>query len=155
MSNDAARHELDHVLALVQEQMAGIAEMQKQRAALTATATAAEGMIEVTVDAQAMVVRTAIDEAYFDDYDLADLGEHITAAAQAAARDVQRRGMELMQPLTERRGQIPSLADMVGGMPDLQGLIPGADRPHAAPPHTDDDQQGWEEQDSHPTVRRA
>jgi DNA-binding protein YbaB len=88
VSNDAARHELADVLALVQEQMSDLAAMQKKRAALTATAEVADGNVKVTVNAQGVLVNTVIDESFTDDYDFADLGDFITEAAQAAAREV-------------------------------------------------------------------
>ena len=82
VSNDAARHELADVLALAQEQMADLAAMQKKRVQLTATVAVAGGTVEVTVNVQGLVTNTVIDEDYLDDFDFADLGDHVTSAAQ-------------------------------------------------------------------------
>lgn len=123
MSNDAARHELAEVLALAQEQMADLAVMQKKRAALTAEAAVADGTVEVTVNAQGVVTRTVIDESYLDEFDFADLGGYITAAAQAAAQEVGRRSAEMLTPLNERRKKFPSLSGIVDGAPDLREMM--------------------------------
>lgn len=124
MGNDAARHELADVLALAQEQMADLAAMQRKRAQLSATAAVADGTVEVTVNAQGLVTKTVIDESYLDDYEFSDLGDHVTSAVQAAAREVGRRSAELLVPLTERRRQFPALADIVSGAPDFKDLMP-------------------------------
>ena len=159
MSNDAARHQLEEVLALVQEQMADIADLQQKRAKLTAKATAADGAVEVTVNAQGTVIETVIDESYLADFDFADLGAHITAAAQSAAREIERRSAELLAPLTERRRQFPPISDVVNGVPDLGDLIPDLGRCTDAG-HNDadakaaDSKEDSEESSSYPTVRR-
>lgn len=124
MSNDAARHELADVLALAQQQMADLAAMQKKRAALTASAAVADGTVKVTVNAQGILTRTVIDESYLDEFEFSDLGEYITSAAQAAAREVGKRSAELLVPLSERRKQLPALSEIVDGAPDFREFIP-------------------------------
>ena len=123
MSNDAARHELAEALALVQEHLADLAIVEKKRAALSATATAADGTVVVTVDARGVVSETAVDESYLDDYELADLGDFVTAAAQEAAGDVGRQSAELLAPLADRRARFPSLSEVVEGAPDIRDLV--------------------------------
>jgi hypothetical protein len=78
----------------------------------------------VTVNAQGLVTNTVIDEAYLDDFDFADLGDHVTSAVQAATREVGRRSAELLSPLTERRKKFPALSDIVEGAPDFKDLMP-------------------------------
>jgi DNA-binding protein YbaB len=123
MDNDAARHELIDALALVQEQFADLAVVEEERATLSSAATRADGSVAVTVDCDGVVIHTAVSETYLDDHDLADLGRHITGAAQDAARDVERRIAELLAPLAERREQMPSLSDIIDGAPDLRDLL--------------------------------
>ncbi|HET6734015.1 YbaB/EbfC family nucleoid-associated protein [Mycobacterium sp.] len=124
MDNDGARHELTEALALVQEHMADLAIVTKKRAALSATATAADGTVVVTVNAEGIVSETAVEEAYFEGHDVVELGRFITSAAQAAAGDLQRQTAELFAPLAERRARFPSLADVVDGAPDIRNLVP-------------------------------
>jgi DNA-binding protein YbaB len=147
---------MTEVLALVQEQMADIAAMQKRQAELTTIGAAADGLVEVTVNAQGQLVKTVIDESYLDEHEFEELADHITEAAQAAARDASRQVVAMMVPISERRKQFPSLSDVVDGAPDLRELVPPWLQPVVAAPdprrdHDDDD--GREER-AFPTVRR-
>ncbi|MEV0672991.1 YbaB/EbfC family nucleoid-associated protein [Mycobacterium sp. NPDC050441] len=153
MSNDALRHQMTEVLALVSEQMADIAAVQREQEQLTATADAAAGLVEVTVNARGHVIETVIDESYLDEYELEELGGHVTAAAQSAAQVVAQRAAALMVPISERRKMLPSLSDIVDGAPDLRDLTDAvfgredaAAQAHA-PEHDDRDESAF------PTVR--
>lgn len=143
MDNDTARHELIDALALIQEQFADLAVVEEQRAALSSAATRADGTVTVTVDCDGVVIHTAVNETYFDDHDLADLGRHITDAAQDAARDIEQKLAELLAPLAQRREQMPSLSDIVEGAPDIRDLL--STRVAAS--------QAEDESDDFPTVR--
>jgi DNA-binding protein YbaB len=123
VNNDAARHELEETLELVHEHLADLAIVERKRAALSATATAADGTVEVTVDARGIVSATTVDDSYLDDFELADLGDFVTAAAQEAAGEVGRQSAELLAPLADRRARFPSLSDIVDGAPDLRDLV--------------------------------
>lgn len=149
MGNESARHDLADALALAQEQMRGLAELQRKRAELTARASVADDTVEVTVNAHGAVVRTVIDETYLDDHDFADLGQYVTEAARAAIEDVGRQSAAMLAPLTERRTQMPSLSDVVPGAPDLRDLIPGYTPP--TPDRAPDDD--WGSDTSFPNVR--
>lgn len=123
MDTDAARHELIDALALIQEQFADLAMVEEERATLSSSATSAGGTVTVTVDCDGVVIHTQVSENYLDDHDLADLGQHITDAAQAAARDIEQKVAELLAPLAQRREQMPSLSDIVEGAPDIRELL--------------------------------
>lgn len=153
MDNDAARHELTETLALVQEHLADLAVVEKRLAALSATASAADGTVVVTVNAQGVVSDAAVGETCLDDYDLADLGEHITAAARAAARDVATQTAQLLAPLAERRAQFPSLADIVDGAPEIRDLLPRSYAVDQAPQFAGEGGRDGEETGHFPTVR--
>ncbi|MGH3582076.1 MAG: YbaB/EbfC family nucleoid-associated protein [Mycobacterium sp.] len=159
MSNDAARHELADVLALAQEQMDDLVAIQRKRAALTGSATVADGTVEVHVNAQGLITRTVIDESYLTEFDFADLGDHITQAAQAAAQDVGRRSAAMLEPMRERRKKFPSLSSIVDGAPDFRDFLPDLTIKPPAPdvptaPSRPD--EGWDDGPSSysPTVRR-
>jgi DNA-binding protein YbaB len=155
LNNDELRHEMTEVLALVQEQMADIAAMQEKRAAVTATAMAADGMVEVTVNAQGHLIKTVIDEAYLDDHEFDELSDHITKAAQDAASDAARQITEMLVPINERRKQFPALSDIVDGVPDLRDLVPSWLQPVAATgPRQEHDHDDGREESAFPTVRR-
>jgi len=119
MDNDSIRNEFGQVLALVQEQMRDLSDIQQQRSVMTATATAADGMVEVTLNAARTVVKTVVDEAYLDDHELAELGAHVTNAAQAAARQMDQRSEALLAPMNERR---KAVSDIAGNVIDLPGF---------------------------------
>jgi DNA-binding protein YbaB len=125
MDNDAVRHDLSHVLALVEEQMRELSVIEQKRSAIVATATAADGMVEVTVDAQRLVSSIVIDESYLNDFDFADLGGHVTTAARKAGEEVEQRSAALLAPMTQRRAEISSVAGSGGGVPDLEVLLSG------------------------------
>jgi len=119
MDNDAIRNEFSQVLGLVQEQMRDLSEIHQKRSVMTASATAADGMVEVTLNAARAVVKTVIDESYLDEYELGELGEHVTRAAQTAARQLDQRSEALLAPMNERR---KAVADIAGNVIDLPGF---------------------------------
>lgn len=156
VNNDDAKHDFTHVLALVQDQMRDLSLMEQRRSQLTGSASAADGTVEVTVDAQRMVTKTVIDEAYLDDFEFADLAGHITTAARGAIREVERLAAELLAPLTARRQEISSFAGLVADVPDFADLIAGlsssaGDTDQAR--HPDRDGDGVGEDPRYPTLR--
>lgn len=160
MDIESKRHEYTNVLALVQQQMRDLAEMREKRSTIAAKATAASGTVEVTVDAQRMVVKTVIAETYLDDYELTELGGYITTAAQAAAREVERRTAALIKPLSERRKEISGSAGLLTNAPGLEelmsgldSLLPSPDAPVLADGGRDSRDAVGEEDSSYPIVR--
>jgi DNA-binding protein YbaB len=152
--SDSDPYDATHVVALVQEQLGELAAAQQRRSALTATATAANGAIEVTVDAQRMVTKTVVDESYLADFELADLGGHITTAAQAAARDIERQSAVLLAPLNQRRDEIASYSRPVEDLPSLQELMSVLNPPtRATAQPTDSGDDDWADGPHYPTVR--
>lgn len=123
VSNDSIRNEFSEVLALVQEQMRDLSNIQQQRSTMTASATAADGMVEVTVNAQRTVVETVVDESYLEDHDFAELGGHITSAAQAAVRQLDKRSEALLAPMNERRKAVSEISGNVIGLPGFREAL--------------------------------
>lgn len=155
MDDDGVRGEVGHTISLVQQQMRELAVMQQKQTALTATGTAAEGMVEVSVDSRRVVTKTVIDESYLDEYEFGDLSGHITAAAQLAAQELERRSAAFLVPLTERRQEISSLAGRVAGVPNFTELLSGMSSFAADELRRGSDGVGndMEEQSTYPTVR--
>jgi DNA-binding protein YbaB len=153
--NQAARHQLDEVMALVQEQLADIAAVQKKQAQLTTSAAVADGMVEVAANGHGHVVKTVIDESYLDEHELDELADHITKAAQAAAREAAQRMAEMTAPISKWRMAFPSLSETVEGAPDLRDLAPpGRDPISAAGPRQGADGDDGADETPFPTVRR-
>jgi DNA-binding protein YbaB len=156
MDNDAARHNFTDVLALVQDQMRDLSDMQQKRSALSAKAKAADGTVEVSVDAQGMVTGVVIDDSYLDEFELADLGGHITGAAREAAQDVGGQAAALLEPLTRRRDSIRALSDVAVDVPELGDVLSHLNLPPSMPnrsARTVGGDEGWEGNSSYPSVR--
>jgi len=88
-----------------------------------------------------------------DHHDIAELGNFITAAAQAAASDVERQTTELLAPLAQRRDRFPSLSDIVEGAPDIRDLLPSLHPVDAAQQTAGDAGHDGGEVNHYPTVR--
>jgi DNA-binding protein YbaB len=155
MDNEAIRHDFAEVMALAQDQMRELSAAQQQRVSLSATGTAADGLVEVTVDAQRTVTSTLIQESYLQEFELADLGGHITTAARAAADEVERRGAALFAPLAKRRQTISALTGTMVDVPDFSELMSrmNLDTPVAEETQADDGDEDWPEDARVPRVR--
>ncbi|MVU78974.1 YbaB/EbfC family DNA-binding protein [Nocardia sp. ET3-3] len=114
-------------------QMRDIAEASRKRTQLVASATAAGGRVQVTVNADGVVIATRfssdIDELTFD-----EIAKAVTTAAQNAATEVSKQGRELLQPLRDRRARMPRLSELIEGMPDLETKAPLVEPASLAPP---------------------
>ncbi|MGE0219990.1 YbaB/EbfC family nucleoid-associated protein [Mycolicibacterium sp.] len=155
MSDDSARHLFADAMGLLQEQMREMAEIEERRATLTAKGTAADGTVEVSVDPQGMVSGVAIDESYLDDYEFDELGGHILAAAQAAARDMERQSRELLAPLVERRMALTDLSTSIGDAPQFSEMLSALTSwsPDTGPVDLAPSGEGSDGQSSFPMVR--
>jgi DNA-binding protein YbaB len=143
------------VLAQVQEQMADLAAVQRKQAELTASSTAADGLVEVTVNAHGHLTKTVIDEAYLDEFEFEELSGHITEAAQAAIRTAATQIAEMMAPILERRQTLPGLSEIFDGAPDLRDLAPpGFESSVVTTPRADPDGNDGTDESPFPTVRR-
>jgi len=160
LNYEAARDRVGDVLAGLRDQLADIAAMQKKQAALKVEGQAAEGSVEVAVNAQGQVVNAMIDKSYLDDHDFEDLGSYITEAAQAAAAEAGRRMSEMLAPINERHKQLPSFSDIFESLPGLSDVMPpeldvfgtGLRLRRDSPPGAGYDNGG--EEAEFPTVRR-
>lgn len=123
MVNERLQEDMATMLGGLSHQMRGIAEVQKQRSLLTATVLAEEKRIEVTVNADGVLIDTKFADDVLD-LTMDEIAAAITKAVQDAAAQVQQKARELMNPLLEHRNSMPKLSEMIEGAPDLGGLIP-------------------------------
>ncbi|GAA5107914.1 YbaB/EbfC family nucleoid-associated protein [Nocardia iowensis] len=133
MSNEAAKARLAELLDTAETHMANLAEAQRQRAELTATASTARGRVTVTVDAEGKVIETVFASG-IEEMGHQEIAQAFTAAAQQAAATVQRKATELMAPLQQELARLPSLSEIVPGLPDLAELLPEPPEVSTAPP---------------------
>ncbi|MFF0489150.1 YbaB/EbfC family nucleoid-associated protein [Nocardia sp. NPDC004068] len=133
MVNERLQADMATMLEGLDEQLRGIAEIQRQRSLLTATATVCDKRIQVTVNADGLLIDIAFAEDIADlTYD--EIAAGMTAAVQAAATEVLRRGRELMEPLLEKKSRLPKLSEIVEGAPDLGAMLPVAPPPPTTRP---------------------
>src|SRR5690606_21998583 len=111
------------MLSGLSHQMRGIAEVQKKRSLLTATVLAEDKRIEVTVNADGVLIDTKFADDVLD-LTMDEIAAAVTKAVQDAAAQVQQKARELMDPLLTHRNSMPKLSEMIEGAPDLGGLIP-------------------------------
>ncbi|MGW5388294.1 YbaB/EbfC family nucleoid-associated protein [Nocardia sp. NPDC003963] len=123
MVNERLQEDMATMLSGLSHQMRSIAEVQKKRSLLTATVLAEEKRIEVTVNADGLLIDTKFADDILD-LSMDEIAVAITEAVQDAAAQVQKKARELMDPLLEHRNSLPKLSEMIEGAPDLAGLIP-------------------------------
>lgn len=123
MVNERLQEDMATMLSGLSHQMRGIAEIQKKRSLLTATVLAEEKRIEVTVNADGVLIDTKFADDVVD-LTMDEIAAALTKAVQDAAAQVQQRARELMDPLLAHRNSMPKLSEIIEGAPDLGGLIP-------------------------------
>ncbi|WP_280417781.1 YbaB/EbfC family nucleoid-associated protein [Nocardia carnea] len=123
MVNERLQEDMATMLSGLSHQMRGIAEVQKKRSLLTATVLAEDKRIEVTVNADGVLIDTKFADDVLD-LTMDEIAAAVTKAVQDAAAQVQQKARELMDPLLTHRNSMPKLSEMIEGAPDLGGLIP-------------------------------
>ncbi|MFD6161924.1 YbaB/EbfC family nucleoid-associated protein [Nocardia sp. NPDC060256] len=156
MVNERLQADAAMMLEALSEQMRGLSKIQRDRARLTATVTACEKRISVTVNADGILIETRFADD-IGDLTYADIAAAMTEAVQGAARKVNEQGRLLMEPLRERKDRLPHLSDLVEDMPDVRSMIPVPPPVSTAPPNSPerryDDDPGFG--DAEPLRRRS
>ncbi|MEU6580750.1 YbaB/EbfC family nucleoid-associated protein [Nocardia sp. NPDC046763] len=116
-------------------QMREIAEASRKRTQLVASASAASGRVQVTVNADGVVIATRFSSD-IGELTYEEIAKAVTTAAQNAATDVARQGRELLQPLRDRRARMPRLSELIEGMPDIESQAPTIEPASLAPPRS-------------------
>ncbi|WP_405162027.1 YbaB/EbfC family nucleoid-associated protein [Nocardia sp. NBC_01499] len=147
MVNERLKADAAMMMEALNEQMLGIAKIQRDRSRLTATATACDKRISVTVNADGILIDTRFAD------DIGDLSYQVIAAAmteavQAAARQVTEQTRLLMEPLRERKSRLPKLSALIEDAPDFGSVMPVAPPASVAPPNSpqrryDDEDTGF------------
>ena len=118
-----ARDRLDGVLGVLQSQVADIAAVQKEQAALRVEGRAAQGTVEVTVDARGQLVNVVIDKAYLDGHDVDELGGYVLEAVQAAVGEVGQRVVQMLASINERDESFPTFSDIIEDISELRDVM--------------------------------
>ncbi|MGF6885536.1 DNA-binding protein YbaB [Nocardia sp. GAS34] len=157
MANEWLRADAEMMMEAFTEQMQGLAQIHRDRSRLTATATACDKRISVTVNADGILIETRFADD-IGDLSYAEISAAMTQAVQGAARKVSERSRQLMEPLRERKARLPRLSDLVEGVPDLRSMIPVAPPVSTAPPNSPErryDDEGPRFVDAEPLERRS
>lgn len=133
MENERTAADFADLMDTVNGQIRAIAEAQRKRVELVATASARDGRVTVTCNADGVPIETEFSDD-IDDLDYDDIAAAVTEAAQAAAADVARQAQELIAPIQKTRSRLPSLSSMVEGLPDLRAKTPEPQRASFDPP---------------------
>ncbi|MGV9663642.1 YbaB/EbfC family nucleoid-associated protein [Nocardia niigatensis] len=146
MTNEQRKADLHAILDGFAEQMRTITQLQRERAALTASATVRGKRVTVTVNADGTVIETKFGSG-IEDLDYPEIAKAVTEAAQQASAEVARRGREIMAPVSQNRDRMPKLTDLVPGMPDLSKelAIPAPPVVSTAPPKSPERLGGYRE----------
>lgn len=132
MRNEHARAEMESVLEEVQQQFKLIAQIQQDRAQLTASATVRK-RVTVTVNADGTLIETKFGPDIAD-LNYGEIARAVTEAAQQAAAEVARKAGALMTPLQEKRARLPKITDLIEGMADIVPPVPEAPPVSLEPP---------------------
>lgn len=127
MSNDRMKGDAADLLDTVNTHIRSIAEVQQKRVELTATATAGEGRVRITVNADGVVIETRFADD-IDELDYDEIADAVTDATQEAAAEVARQAEELIAPIRRTRSRLPSLSSIVEGLPDIRTKTPDLQR---------------------------
>lgn len=109
----------------LQRQLALIAEAQRQRVRLTATASVCEGRVTATVNADGLLIETVFAED-IDELSYAEIAAAVTEATQQAAAETARQNAELVATLRDERARRPKLSDLLPGLADVEAMMPVA-----------------------------
>jgi DNA-binding protein YbaB len=126
VGNGGLHYAFDEVFALVRDQMRDVSELDWKRSLLVGVGSAADGLVKVTVNGRCVVIETVVDEGYFDEFTVANLGDSVTAAAQDAAQQLRVQALALLKPLARRRAAISGL---VGTGIDAPGSATASSHP--------------------------
>ncbi|WP_433663171.1 YbaB/EbfC family nucleoid-associated protein [Nocardia sp. CA-128927] len=135
MANERLKADAAMMMEALHEQMLGLAKIQRDRARLTATVTACDKRITVTVNADGILIDTRFADD-IGDLTHTEIAEAMTEAVQGAARKVQEQARLLMEPLRERKSQLPCLSDLIEDAPDLGSMMPVVPPVSVAPPNS-------------------
>ncbi|MEC3955054.1 YbaB/EbfC family nucleoid-associated protein [Nocardia sp. CDC153] len=146
MSNEYQKDDLAAILDGFADEMRTIVELQRQRAALTASATVRGKRVTVTVNADGTVIETRFGSG-IEELDYPEIAKAVTEAAKQAAAEVARQSREIMAPVSQNRHRLPKLADIIPGMPDLSEALAIPDAPvvSTAPPKSPERLGGFQE----------
>ncbi|MFG1794396.1 YbaB/EbfC family nucleoid-associated protein [Nocardia sp. NPDC049149] len=133
MAFEIASAQFTEMMESVHKSIKSMARSQQEQARLTATAYAAGKRVAVVVNARGVVIETRFT-ADIADLTPKELAAAVTAAAQDAAGQVERKTREMIQELRDEQARLPRLSEIVPGLPDVEDMMPKMPEVSTAPP---------------------
>ncbi|WP_405162043.1 YbaB/EbfC family nucleoid-associated protein [Nocardia sp. NBC_01499] len=155
--NEWLRADAAMMIEEMSAQMQGIAKVQRDRARLTASVTACDKRITVTVNADGILIDTQFADD-ISDLSYSEIAAAMTEAVQGAALKVVEQGHQLMEPLRERKSRLPHVSDLIEGVMDARSMIPVPPPVSTAPPNSPErryDDEGVDSSDAGRFGRRS
>lgn len=131
--DDMSMARLTDLFDSIQAGMKSIENMQQKWALLTATGTAANKRVTVSINAEGEVIETLFSDGVAD-LGYNEIAKAVTEAAQAAMAELRGKTESLRQSLHEHDARIPTLSELAPGAVDVTGLVPEPPRVSTAPP---------------------
>ncbi|MEU4341230.1 YbaB/EbfC family nucleoid-associated protein [Nocardia sp. NPDC023852] len=105
--------------ARYEQQRSQLADIRERLSAVHAQASSADRLVTVTVDFSGIVTDVSLDPRALRTT-CADLGRIVTETARAAARLAHQQTTETIAPIVDVVGSMPELADLLPGAPSLR-----------------------------------
>ncbi|MBY8862746.1 YbaB/EbfC family nucleoid-associated protein [Nocardia sp. CA2R105] len=118
-ANRGIRNQVEDVLDAYEEQRALLPEVQAKLAAARASATSADGLVEVTVDTAGVLTEVRFEPKALRS-NREQLGRSVTEAGREAARRAQEQARAILAPIAAAADGMPDLPDLVPGSPSLR-----------------------------------
>ncbi|WP_454196995.1 YbaB/EbfC family nucleoid-associated protein [Nocardia sp. Marseille-Q1738] len=120
-ANSGIRNQVDHILDALAEQRTHLTDLHEKLSAVRCTATSADGLVEVTVDAGGVLTDVRFTPAALRSTP-EQLGRSVTEAGREAARSAREQHAEIIAPIAAEAGSVPDLPDLVPGAPSLREI---------------------------------
>lgn len=124
--NRQLRAEVHRAMDAYEDQIARLAEIRGHLDTVRIQARSVDGQVEVSVDSAGIVVEIELQQAALREKPTA-LARKITEVAREAARYAEKYRIEALAPITEIVGAMPDLPDLVPGAPSLREPFPPED----------------------------
>lgn len=122
MTNEFAKAQLADIMDALKRQMSMIADIRQRRTELTATASAEDARVAVTINADGTVIETRFADDV-GDLTFDEIAAAVTRAAQQAKQNLAEQIAEVHQPLRDLHATLPSMSDLVANIPELNSLV--------------------------------
>ncbi|AVL26378.1 hypothetical protein NBRGN_102_00030 [Nocardia brasiliensis NBRC 14402] len=133
--NDELRDQIDSLLGTFEQQQRDLAEVQSTLATTTVTAWSSDNLVRVVSNAAGVPTEVHVEPTAFKRSTPAKLGQSITEAVQAAARQALAATQQAVAPMQQAAAGLPDLSDLVPGAPSIRHLVDTMfPEPAVAPP---------------------